>query len=430
MALTFHKKKIAAGIGFTALQDPRFKTNYVSLRLIVPLNKETAAKNAAVSIVLSKSCRKYPGLTLLNRKLSALYGADLTGFVSKTGDWQVVSLSAHCIDDAYTFDREAITAELTEILLDCVLNPVLNEAGDAFEEKAFALSRQELLDAIDAEINEKRSYAIMSALERIYIGEPAAVPANGYREQAEALTAKEVYGQYRRLLSEARIEAIFSGGGNPALPEQKITEALLSLERAYVPLPATVKSPIPEGVRETERQLDVLQNKLVMAFKTHEENVPALKVANAIFGGIPTSKLFANVREKLSLCYYCASSLDHTKGVLLVDSGVEQSNVLKARAEIAAQLKALQTGDFTDEEQNNAVLSLVNGLRAVKDSPYALAGWYFRQILQETNRTPEEEIQRVQAVSREDVIQAASSMQLSNVYLLTQNKAGSTAKEA
>ena len=64
---------------------------------------------------------------------------------------------------------------------------------------------------------------------------------------------------------------------------------------------------------------------------TPDEGVPATRLMAALFGGTPNSKLFLNVREKLSLCYYCSASYNSMKGIMLVQSGVEVKRIWSAR---------------------------------------------------------------------------------------------------
>ena len=156
-----------------------------------------------------------------------------------------------------------------------------------------------------------------------------------------------------------------------------------------------------------------------MAFKSECTNAPAMKLMNSVFGGTPFSKLFLNVREKLSLCYYCSSGYNDRKGVLFVDSGVEHANIEKAKAEILNQLKAVQNGEFTDEEINNSRLSMINSLRGVTDGARSIAEWYFKQSYAGQSLSPEDEIERLKSVTKEDIIAAAKSLSLDTVYVLT-----------
>ncbi len=417
MALAINSEKLGAGVKFTSITDSRFKTNFIAITLITELNADTAAINSVIPQILSKSNNTYKSITEINKKLTALYGASINGEVSKMGDSQCVTLSGSCIADTYTFDGEKITGELTDILLECLLSP--NIEGEEFSQKNFELNKQELIDDIDAEINEKRSYAIICAGKKIYDGEPAAITSHGDKEHAAVLTAKKAYEQYKKILKKARIEIFFVGGGNADDVKLRVSSAFNSLTREFNDNYFSTRSKLKSTVCEATDTLDVMQSKMVLAFKTDYTNTAAIKLFNSIFGQTPFSKLFTYVREKLSLCYYCTSGYEERKGVLIVDSGVEHQNIEKARNEIINQLNEIANGNFTDDELKNSALSLINSHKAVNDSPYALARWYLRQAYNGTAFTPEQEIERINAVTRQDIINAAKSFKLDTVYVLT-----------
>lgn len=417
MALAFNREPLADGICFTSITDSRFKTNYITVNFFTELKDETVSLNAVIPNVLTRSNSDYPSLTEIKKKLTELYGAYLNGSVGKFGDTQCVTLAASCIADVYTLNNEKITEEMTELLLNCIMKP--HVVGNAFYEKNFLLNKQELLDDIDAEINEKRSYAMIRSGKTIYSGEPAAISRNGEKKYAEAMTAESAYEHYKNLLKTAQIEILFVGGGNPDDAREKFRSAFSEAERSFNGKYTSEKSPIKSETADVTETLDVAQSKMVMAFKTECTDVPAMKMMNAIFGQTPFSKLFVNVREKLSLCYYCAAGFEERKGVLYVDSGVEQDNIAKAREEILNQLSEVAKGNFTDEEMQNSALSLINSHVSVNDSPGSLASWYLRQAYNGTEFSPEDEIERLKAVTREDIIHAAQTLKLDTVYVLT-----------
>ena len=80
-------------------------------------------------------------------------------------------------------------------------------------------------------------------------------------------------------------------------------------------------------VKRIDEDMPVNQGKLVIGMRSgvtlHDPDYPAMLMFNEIFGGGVTSKLFMNVREKMSLCYYCSSSYTSVTGCMMVDSGVE-----------------------------------------------------------------------------------------------------------
>ena len=76
----------------------------------------------------------------------------------------------------------------------------------------------------------------------------------------------------------------------------------------------------------------------------------AMVLANCILGGSPFSKLFMNVREKQSLCYYCAARHDTPKNVMFVQSGVETKDLDRTEEAILKELNDMKKGNITDDE--------------------------------------------------------------------------------
>ena len=177
---------------------------------------------------------------------------------------------------------------------------------------------------------------------------------------------------------------------------------------------------------ETERQ-NVAQSKLVMGFScginVNDDRVDAAKLMAIILGGTPSSKLFVNVREKQSLCYYCASSYNRQKGIILVDSGVENQNIEKAKNEILNQIEQMKLGNITDFEISAAKLAVEDSSGMVTDSISAIESFYISQIFENEILSPQEAAKRISAVTKEQIIEAASCVELAAVYVLTNGEA-------
>lgn len=167
----------------------------------------------------------------------------------------------------------------------------------------------------------------------------------------------------------------------------------------------------------------VTQSKLVLGFRVTDPDLAAVRMMVSVLGGSPSSLLFMNVREKLSLCYYCAASYDRHKGILLIDSGVEKDNISLARTEILKQLETIHEDAFTDEEMESARLSLMDAFRTVSDDAASLEAFYLGQIYSGRTYTPEEEAGLLTQVSRKEIVRAAQSAALDTVYLLTSKQA-------
>ncbi len=417
MSVSYSRTEISDGISFTSIIDSKFKTNTIRVKLLAKLDEKTASANALALGIIASSNSKYTSRTELSAKMNALYGGNLFADVSKTGDVQVLTLGASVINNRFTFENEDITGEMLDILECCLFAPNVNDGK--FNEKEFSHRKQDLLDSIDTEINNKRGYAILRAQQTIFKNEPSAYSSYGTRETAENLTPETVYRAYQKILETAGIEIYFVGSEEIPEIKERFKNAFSSINRNYQYVEMNSPSPVKSEIERVVDRLDVNQMKMVMAYKTNYENIYPIIVMNTIFGGSPVSKLFANVREKMSLCYYCASMYVISKNTLIVDSGIEKENLEKAEKAINEQLEMVKNGDFTDEDINNAVLSILNSIKSTGDTPSSLIGWYFKTLCRGEIINPDEEAERIKAVTREQIIECAKSFTADTVYIMT-----------
>ena len=143
-----------------------------------------------------------------------------------------------------------------------------------------------------------------------------------------------------------------------------------------------------------------------------------LRVFNAVYGGSVTSKLFTNVREKRSLCYYASSGVDIQKGLLLVSSAVNFENFGAAREEILAQLEAMRRGEITPDELESARLSCATALRSVEDDPFALESYWLSMNVSGAEVSPGELAAACELVTAEDAAGIARSCECDAEYYL------------
>lgn len=412
---------LCEGVTFRTIHDNRFKTGRISAALLLPLQKETAAANMILPFLLRRSCAAYPDFTLLNRRLSELYGAYLYADVRKIGETQVLLLSAVGIDDRYALGGESVSEELSGLLCNLLFEPAFENGG--FREEDIEQERRQLVELIDSEYNDKRLYALSRCEELMCEGEAFGIPRFGSREAVENLTGKEIYAAWENALKTAQVEITFLGASDSTGACERFKKAFLSVKREKTAVCTTEVLRKAKAVREENDKMEVAQCKLVLGFRagtsSAEEEVMAARLMSALYGGTPSSKLFLNVREKLSLCYYCSSRFERNKGLLLVESGVEYGNIEKAKEEILLQLDALREGEFSEEELEAGKLFMANSFRSVSDAPGGLEGWYLSQLFDRKMLSPEEAAEEILGISAEAVQAAANRVSLDLVYTLT-----------
>ena len=415
-----NRRKIADGVYFSSITDKRYKKNLISVAFSTQLSEATATENVIVPVLLTKCNSKLPTYKAFNNKMSRLYASGIGGTAGRQYDLQTISFGAYYLDDIYALSGEKMTGIMTDILIDCLTSPV-TENG-VFSEKFVELEKKTVIDNIETAINDKRSYAIERAMKTICKGEPASVCSYGTVEKAKLITPDSAYKAYRRMLETMPCEIICTGCSDFDGVAEKFAAAFEKAGRHDIENTTIALSPVKTQTEEVTERLTVNQSKLVLGFKSHSDDDAALVLLQKIFGGTTSSKLFRNVREKMSLCYYCSAARNDLKGIMLVNSGVENENIEKTKEAVIDQLEEIKNGNFTNEDINFAEMAIKNDFKSVADSAGNVSNWYFDCIRKNDIVTPEEKLGRYLGVSKERIIAAAKSMVLDSVYVLTGNE--------
>ena len=257
----------------------------------------------------------------------------------------------------------------------------------------------------------------------MYKNKPYGLSKCGTVEDVEKITGESLYRAWESMLKTAFIRFHVVGNEMPAGLFDSITERFSGVERINVTdcriSSATEAVNTPAEVVEN---MAVNQGKLVMGFSSEmkgndDESLP-LMVMSDIFGGGPYSRLFSNVREKMSLCYYCSASCVRQKGLLTVESGIEAENAGKAEKEILNQLEIMKKGGFSDFEFESSQKSIYDSLMGYNDSQSAIDRWYTMKVNNINVYSPDEVAEKVKSITRDDIIRAARGVKLHTVYKL------------
>lgn len=413
--------ELSEGIFLNIIQSDKFKTEYFDFNLILPLRKETASLAALLPQVLKRGCKSYPSMASLSKRLDYLYSTGFSTRVIKRGEAQILGFTMDFLRDSLIPDGKSLAADVFALLKDILFNPLVR--CGAFKKDYVEGEKKNLIDAIRSLINNKNAYAMKKCHEAMCSGSAFAVSENGTEEDVDGITGKALYAFYRETIATARMELFYVG----AAPEEKILPLVQSLvkELERRPVLPVVTEPFHrtrETVAELTEEMEVAQGKLILGFRSghtlSDKNYTAYALFNELYGGSPTSKLFENVREKMSLCYYCRSIPEAHKGILTVASGIEVENRDKAVKEILHQLELTQEGRISDEELASAKKSLVNSYRQLYDDNAGMALWYLSRHIAGNTLTIEQVIEEIGKVTKEEIAACAADTQLDTVFFL------------
>ena len=409
--------EIAPEVNLDYVRSDKFKTGTLSVQLITPINEKTVSFGALLPSVLRRGTMEHPDMRSLSTALDLLYGSSIGCTVRKKGENQCIGFAASFIDEEFVPGGEKLLEPMCDLLGELLLDPVTRNGR--FLNDYVESEKQNLIDAIRAIRNDKQDWADVRLMQEMCAGEPYGVLRLGDEETAARINNHKLFNHYRELLSTSRMELFYCGSANPERVEGALCRAFAALPRGVVTEGETVRRvAAPQEPRYLTEEMDVTQGKLSMGWRCDTDDVPAMIMANLIFGGTSNAKLFLNVREKLSLCYYASSSYARSKGIMTVSSGIECRDFQKAHDEILHQLELVQQGQWEDWELQGALATMCSSLTSLSDSQGALENYYLGQTATGAEDTPEDLMAALRQVTPERIQKAAQSCQLDTVFFL------------
>ena len=410
---------LAPGITLRCFPDDRFKHGCLRIQFVRPMRKEEAALNALVPAVLLRGTVSAPDLRAITLRLDDLYGAAVGPMIRRVGDYQAVGLFTRFISDRFAMDGDRILAPMIEFLEQLLLDPV-TENG-VFCRSFVSGEKKNLIAAIEAQKNDKRSYASAQLLKKMCASDTFGIPRLGNVSQVKKITPETAWSHYKTMLRESPMDIFYVGEAAPETVARLLQPLVARLERDPKPLqPQTPYQFSPEG--EDTETMEFSQCKLAMGFVTpitiRDPEFAALQVCNIVFGGGMTSLLFPNIREKLSLCYDIGSGYHGSKGIMLVSAGIDCDKYDTVRQQVLEQLEICRKGEFTEEQLSAAREAAISSLQGTHDSPRSIESYYGNAHLSGLSMTPEEYIRALEQVTARQVAQAAATLQLHTCYFL------------
>lgn len=419
----FLKKSLGHGTELFVHATPKFKTITLKGFLRGSMRGDVTA-TALLPSVLRRGTEVHPTLRDVTRHLESLYGASFSADVLKIGEEQVLSFRVEVLGDAYVSKRGGIFPRAAEFLAQVLFRPMLGSGGDRFPEYVVDQEKTNHRRLIESLINNKISYAAERLIQEMCKGEPFARYEYGDVSDLAAIDGASLRRLHLEILRRAPFSLFVVGDVDPETTAATLLRALPLDERAgesiYPPSPMRKPAGRTRVIVEEE---DVTQGKLALGFRTEiEPGDPkyfALVVANSLLGGGPFSKLFKNVREKASLAYYASSALERSKGVLVVQSGIEPSHFERALRIIKRQVKDIALGRISAEELTATRRGLAHRVRAVEDSAAQLINSTFEGIVAGRLEPTARLLSLLKRVTRAEVVEAARTLGLDTVYFLT-----------
>ncbi|MBE6706612.1 MAG: insulinase family protein [Ruminococcaceae bacterium] len=409
--MTLRKTNVNESITLSSIYTDKFKSGMLTFSLYLPLTPKNYLYNLVLAGVCRRGSDKFPSMAAINRQLDSLYAASVDIQTTIQGETLVFTISAEIIEERFIPDGTDVSGGVIDVIADILLHPVRH--SNAFPSDIVLSECGFVKDSLESEINNTRAYAA-TRLKEIMCRDTESFPTLKYLlGEIDSVTPDSLTAHYSHLISNAPMSVFYIGAEDVQSIAQKLERALrdFSGTRAFS-FPALTPSKKTEFLFVSE-DMPVNQGKLALGFRTGaclgNGDYHAAIMLNEIFGASPASKLFMNVREKMSLCYYCSSSYSLFSGGLYVSSGIESKNRERLTDAVRSQLDEIRKGNVSESELYAARKSLEYSYVQIYDSPFSLAAFYSGRELAGVEETVEDCKARILSVTPERICKIANA---------------------
>ena len=420
--------EIKQGIKAHIIENELFKTNIVCVLLTVPLTNENVTNNALIPFFIRSGSKNYNSQLEINKTLEEMYGASFDCGIDKMGDNQVLKFYIEGINDEFLPNKENLLQDMINLILELVFNT--NIKNGKFDDEIFNIEKENLKQVIEGKIDDKDYYAFETCISKMYGDNGFGLFKYGKVEDIEKLDSKVIADYYKKLINTAKIDIFVAGN----IVNKNIKE-IINKNDNLKKLPPRSENYIlnneyteskqkVDNIQEINEKMDITQGKLVIGLDilSKQDNLqPIALVYNSILGSGANSMLFQNVREKASLAYSARSVYIRQKGNIFIRCGIEIENYNKALNLIKEQVCNIAKGEFSDEDIENAKSYLIAGIKAIPENQDSELIFYIGAEIAKTDISLTNYIEKIQNVTREEIIEFANQMQYNTIYFLKGN---------
>ncbi len=406
-----YQKSEQSGYNLHVIKTDKFKTTRFEVKFSEQLKKETATKRALLTLMMMSGSKNYPTQQDVAIKLESLYGASLSSSINSVGLLSVFEIKMSIISDAFL--SEPVLKEGIEVLKDRIFNPI-------FSEEDLKVQKNELKQRIKSVYDNKALYSIKRLIEVVGANKPFSVDVNGYADEIDAITVSDLEQEYQSIISTSNIDIFVVG--NLKEEEIEVIKESFKFDNTYSLVEACYCDHSELNFEEVLEEQEINQGKLNIAYRSagniKSDNYYAGVIFNTIFGGMSTSKLFMNVREKHSLAYTVQSKFEAMLGLNIVHTGINASDLNKTKEVILDQLNLMKEGSITDSEITLAKKTIINSLLQGIDNKAGIVRFYYSKVITERVISVDEIIERVNNVTKEDIVNYAQEVVVEKTYFL------------
>lgn len=411
-------KKVLGSYNLHMLKTKRFKTITIDLIFRKKITKEEITKRNFLADLLTFSSKNYPTRRMMATKQQDLYACEVDFCCYRLGNYYNTDISLLCLNEKYT--EKGMFEETIKYLSDIIFNPNIKNNG--FDSTSFEIIKNNTIKQIHSIEEDTRKYSLVKMLEKMGPNETYSLHGFGYIEDINNINEENLYEYYKDFIRTSgldifiigdidfdKTEQIFRNNFKFDIYHKKNNDFIIEHKKVR-----KLSKKIIEDYPSSQAKLSI--GCKLKGLTDFERNY-ALTIFNMILGGSSESKLFKNVREKNSLCYYISSNSNKIDNLLFITSGIAKSNFNKVVSLVKKELKEMQKGNITEEEIQKAKMKYISLVDEMYDYPSQIISYYYSSEILNSD-LPEERKKMVDKVTKQDIINVSNKVYLDTIYLL------------
>ncbi len=314
--------------------------------------------------------------------------------------------------EEYTGYFAKVDANHLDLALDWVSDIFLNSKLDSGE---IEREKKVIIEEINMLFDHPISHIQILWRELLYGNQPAGWNIAGTKETVMAVSRQSLidYLKSQYVASDTIVCIAGKIDGSQAIEKVKKYFPKIKSTSAFKKPNVIERQTAPECVLK-ERKTD--QAHLCLGVRAYNIFHPlryAQEILGIILGGMMSSRLFIEVRERLGLAYYITTdvSADTDTGFLVAQAGVDNKNIEKAISTILKEYKKISQQNIPIKELKKAKDYIKGKMTLQLESSDAKASFYgIQELLENKILTPKEIYDKINEVSVKDILKVAKDI--------------------
>lgn len=378
------------------IQTRKYKDINLYLRFSIenkPLLKE---KMALLCKMIGEVSKNYPSKLEMTKAKDMLYGISCsTSYKSRAN---IITLSLHysfinpkfvdtSIDDYNNFIKETLYNSIIDNNTFDEAKRTLRAASLRKIDKPASKANERFIEIVS---KDNPSFSIYSE-------------SSKFIKNIDKIKLDDLIQTYKEIINKAQLDVYLCGD----LSNDEITKLTTYNFANRKDVKIQLKKIKHSKKKMITDKLDISQSYLSVVYatpfnKSHKQYF-AWFLGNVFLGVVPTSLLFTEVREKMSLCYAIQAVDYKNEGLVKIVTSIDAKNKDKTIKAIYDQVDRIINIDYDQSQLEIAKTLMCNSLRSIYDDLDALVDYYHESKLSNFNYAIEEYCENLMKVTSKDI---------------------------